>query len=98
MFNPLECRLRASECQKMAEHAPTLAVRAALEDMAHTWNRLAVEAEILQSERRNARLSLVNGSNPPPPPPSPRGASGFWGQSGERPEYYTAGSGLSSSR
>jgi hypothetical protein len=30
MFTPLECRLRAAECQKMAEYAPNPHVRTAL--------------------------------------------------------------------
>jgi hypothetical protein len=64
MFTPLECRLRAAECQKMAERAPTASVRATLEDMARSWNRLAVEAEVMQREKRNGGLMLVKGSDP----------------------------------
>jgi hypothetical protein len=45
MIPPLECRLRASECQKMASQAPNMRVRDILLDMARTWMRLALEAE-----------------------------------------------------
>jgi hypothetical protein len=45
MIPPLECRLRASECQRMATQAPTPRVRYILLDMARTWTRLALEAE-----------------------------------------------------
>jgi hypothetical protein len=68
MFTPLECRVRAAECQKMAEYAPMPGMRANLEDIARTWNRLAVEAEVMQREKRNGGLVLANGTNPLPPP------------------------------
>lgn len=45
MFTPLHCRLRADECQQMAQHAPSPSVRSILMDMARTWTRLALEAE-----------------------------------------------------
>jgi hypothetical protein len=45
MVPPLECRLRASECQKMATQAPNPRVRDILLDMARMWTRLAFEAE-----------------------------------------------------
>ena len=45
VLNPLDCRLRAAECEKMAEGAPNPRVQAILTDMARTWTRLAVEAE-----------------------------------------------------
>jgi hypothetical protein len=63
MFTPLDCRLRAAECQKMAERAPNPSVRATLEDIARSWNRLAVEAEVMQREKRTG-LILVKGSDP----------------------------------
>ena len=47
MFTPLHCRLRAEECQKMAQHAPNPRVRSILMDMARTWTRLGLEAEHL---------------------------------------------------
>ncbi len=52
----------------MAGHAPNPGVRATLEDMARTWNRLAVEAEVLQRQKRNGGLVLVNGTKPLPAP------------------------------
>ena len=45
MFTPLHCRVRAEECQKMAQHAPNPRVRSILMDMARTWTRLGLEAE-----------------------------------------------------
>ena len=66
MFTPLECRVRAAECQKVAEHAPNPSMRAALEDIARTWTRLAVETEVVQREKRNGGFVLVNGTNPLP--------------------------------
>jgi IS5 family transposase len=42
---PLECRLRAAECQKLAECQTNPRVQAILGDMAGTWTRLAVRAE-----------------------------------------------------
>jgi hypothetical protein len=67
MFTPLECRLRAAECQKMAEYAPNPHVRTALADIARTWTRLALEAEATQ-RKKNGRLVLVTDPNPLPPP------------------------------
>ena len=34
VFSPLECRLRAADCQRMASHAPKPRIRATLTDMA----------------------------------------------------------------
>jgi hypothetical protein len=48
----------------MAGHAPNPGVRVTLEDMARSWNRLAVEAEVMQREKRNGGLMLVKGSDP----------------------------------
>jgi hypothetical protein len=45
MIPPLECRLRASECEHMAQQAPRAQVRDILLDMAQTWRRLALEGE-----------------------------------------------------
>jgi hypothetical protein len=45
MVPPLECRLRAAECQRMAAQAPNPRVQNILLDMARTWTRLALEAE-----------------------------------------------------
>ena len=45
MLNSLDCKIRASECEKMVENAPNPRVQAILRDMARTWTRLALEAE-----------------------------------------------------
>jgi hypothetical protein len=45
MFTPLECRLRAADCQRMSAHAPNPRLQAILTDMGRTWTRLALEAE-----------------------------------------------------
>jgi len=76
MIPPLECRLRAAECQRMAEQAPNPRVRDILLDMARTWTRLALEAEQWsQTNRPIARLTK-DSKNPageliklPPLPP-----------------------------
>ena len=47
-MNPIECKERAAECRQMAEDAPNSRVQAILIDMARTWDRLALEAEIGQ--------------------------------------------------
>ena len=43
MITSMECRERAVECRQMAERAPNVNVRAALIDMAQTWERLAIQ-------------------------------------------------------
>jgi hypothetical protein len=63
MFTPLECRLRAAECQKVAEQAPNPGMRATLEDMARIWNRLAVDVEDAERARR-PRFVVVQQSSP----------------------------------
>jgi len=79
MITPLECRLRASECQRMAGQAPNLRVRDILLDMARTWTRLALEAEQwTQGNRPSVRLKKATSKNGsvelirPPPLPSRR--------------------------
>jgi hypothetical protein len=47
-MSPVECKERAAECRQMAEDAPNTRVQAILNDMARTWDRLALEAEISQ--------------------------------------------------
>jgi len=68
MFTPLECRLRAAECQNMVEHSPNPGVRAILVDMVRTWTRLAMEAERTIKESRPP-LKLID-PNPHAPPAS----------------------------
>jgi hypothetical protein len=79
MIPPLECRLRAAECQKMASQAPSARVRDILLDMARTWTRLALEAEQWgQMNRPTARLTKAS-KNPAGEliklPPLPSGGS-----------------------
>jgi hypothetical protein len=44
MITSRECRERAAECREMAEREPNPHVRAILNDMAQTWERLAIQA------------------------------------------------------
>jgi hypothetical protein len=44
MITSRECRERAAECREMAEREPNAHVRAVLNDMARTWERLALQA------------------------------------------------------
>jgi hypothetical protein len=45
-ITPMECRLRAAECHKMAQNARRPHVRDTLAQIERMWNRLAVEAEV----------------------------------------------------
>ena len=53
---PVECKEQAAQCRRMAECEPNLRVQAILTDMARTWDRLAIEAEISQSSRPSLRV------------------------------------------
>jgi hypothetical protein len=85
VLNPLDCRLRAAECEKIAEGAPNLRVQAILKDMARTWTRLALEAEQTLKQSRPPLQLIV--PNRPPHALTAR-ACGFLhlSQSGDRPE------------
>jgi predicted metalloprotease len=48
-MSPVECKEQAAQCRRMAEGELNLRVQAILTDMAKTWDRLAIEAEISQS-------------------------------------------------
>jgi hypothetical protein len=48
-MSPVECQEQAAQCRRMAECEPNLRVQAILMDMARTWDRLAIEAEISQT-------------------------------------------------
>ena len=50
-MSPVECKKQAAQCRRMAEGEPNLRVHAILMDMARTWDRLAIEAEIGQRTR-----------------------------------------------
>jgi hypothetical protein len=52
VLNPLESKLRADECQKMAERQTNPRVQAILRDMARTWTRLAFETEQTMKQSR----------------------------------------------
>jgi len=47
--DPNECRIHAMNCMQMAETATTPELRRTYVDLAHQWNRLAVELEDAQS-------------------------------------------------
>jgi hypothetical protein len=70
MFTPLECRLRAAECQKMVAQAPNPRIGVVLADMARTWTRLALETEQSLKESRPPLELIV--PNLPLPPASPQ--------------------------
>jgi hypothetical protein len=66
VLNSLDCRLRAAECEKLAEGAPNPRVQAILKDMARTWTRLALEAEQTLKQSRPS-LQLIDPDPPRPP-------------------------------
>jgi len=77
MIPPLECRLRAAECERMARQAHNAPVRDILLDMARTWTRLALGGEQwIQTNRPSERLGKAAARNTPgeliklPPVPS----------------------------
>jgi hypothetical protein len=55
-MSPLECKEQAAQCRRMAEGEPNLRVQAILTDMARTWDRLAIEAEISQGSGPSLRV------------------------------------------
>jgi hypothetical protein len=73
-LNSLDCKLRAAECEKLAEGASNLRVQAILKDMARTWTRLALEAEQTLKQSRPP-LHLID-PNPPLPQASPPALQG----------------------
>jgi hypothetical protein len=66
MFTPLECRLRAADCQRMSAHAPNPRLQAILTDMGRTWTRLALEAEQALKESRPPLQLVPNPASPDP--------------------------------
>ena len=62
MLNSLDCKLRAAECEKLAEGAPNPPVQATLRDMSRTWTRLALEAEQTLKQSRPPSGSLPDAS------------------------------------
>ena len=55
-MSPVECKEQAAQCRRMAEGEPNLRVQAILMDMARTWDRLAIEAEISQGSGPSLRV------------------------------------------
>ena len=55
-MSPVECKEQAAQCRRMAEGEPNLRVQAILTDMARTWDRLAIEAEISHSSGPSSRV------------------------------------------
>ena len=84
VLNSLDCKLRAAECEKLAEGAANPRVQAILRNIARTWTRLALEAEQTLKQSRPPLQLIV----PNPQPPASQRASGFFilSQSAERPE------------
>jgi len=74
VLNSLDCKIRAAECETMAEKAPNPRVQAILRDMARTWTRLALESEQTLKQSRPPLQLIV--PNPPPPPASPQAPPG----------------------
>src|SRR3954471_17988 len=52
MLNSLDCKIRAAECEKLAEGTSNPRVQVILRDMARTWTRLALEAEQTMKQTR----------------------------------------------
>lgn len=50
-MNSTQCKEHAAECKRMAAREPNSRVQAILTDMARTWDRLAIEAEIASEGR-----------------------------------------------
>ena len=55
-MSPAECKEHAAQCRRMAEGELNLRVQAILTDMARTWDRLAIEAEISQRSEPSLRV------------------------------------------
>jgi hypothetical protein len=68
VLNSLDCKLRAAECEKLAEGVANPRVQAILRNMARTWTRLALEAEQTLKQSQPALQLIV--PNPIPPPAS----------------------------
>ena len=83
MLNSLDCKLRAAECEKLAEGAPNPRVQATLRDMSRTWTRLALEAEQTLKQSRPPLQLIVPG-----PPSFTAGAAEFlnWASPANRPD------------
>ena len=74
MLNSLDCKIRAAECEKMAEGTSNPRVQVILRDMARTWTRLALEAEQTLKQTRPPLQLIVPG--PPSASRSPQAPPG----------------------
>jgi hypothetical protein len=70
VMSPVECKEQAAQCRQMAEGEPNLRVQAILMDMARTWDRLAIEAEISQGGGPSLRVIPPLPSQASPKPSS----------------------------
>jgi hypothetical protein len=50
MITSKGCRERAAECREMTEREPNAHVRAVLNEMARSWERLAIQAAQLTNQ------------------------------------------------
>ena len=65
MLNSLDRKIRAAECEKIAEKATNPRVQAILRDMARTWTQLALESErTLRQSRPPLQLIVPNPLHP----------------------------------
>jgi hypothetical protein len=55
-MSPIECKQQAAQCRRMAAGEPNLRVQVILIDIARTWDRLAIEAEISQTSGPSMRV------------------------------------------
>jgi hypothetical protein len=55
-MTPVECKEQAAQCRRMAEGELNLRAQGILIDMARTWDRLAIEAEISQGSGLSLRV------------------------------------------
>jgi hypothetical protein len=53
MITSTECKERAAECREVVQRAPNPHVRAELNDMARSWERLAIQAPQFSIELPN---------------------------------------------
>jgi hypothetical protein len=55
-MTPVECKQQAAQCRRFAECEPNFRVQSILMDIARTWERLAIEAEISQKSGPSLRV------------------------------------------
>jgi hypothetical protein len=62
MITSRECRERATECREMAERELNAHIRAVLNDMARSWDRLAIQTAQFTNK---AQLGFSSQLSPP---------------------------------